>query len=315
MGWFYPALGSLAVMTAAPVQVPEITGNLDNTEILALDRERYRRLTVPVSIGKHGPFDFMVDTGAQATVLSTRLADMMGLTERGAATLVGMASRREVEVVSLDDFALGTRRFTVRVAPLVEQAHIGGADGILGLDSLQRQRVLLDFEANTMAVADADSLGGNRGFDITVKARSKLGQLIITSAKIDGVNVAVILDTGAQSSLGNNALLEKLRRRREVGVATLTDVNGQQLQSNLHLTRSIRIGRAELQNIPIAFADAPPFEALGLHDKPALMLGMQELKLFKRVAIDFETRTVLFDLPNGSGPEYDWNFGGRAGRL
>ena len=52
-----------------------------------------------------------------------------------------------------------------------------------------------------------------------------------------------------------------------------------------------------MQNIPILFADSPTFHALGLADEPALILGMSELKLFRRVAIDFKTRRVLFDLP------------------
>jgi hypothetical protein len=29
------------------------------------------------------------------------------------------------------------------------------------------------------------------------------------------------------------------------------------------------------------------------------MLGMRELRLFRRVAIDFSTRKVMFDLPSG----------------
>ena len=39
------------------------------------------------------------------------------------------------------------------------------------------------------------------------------------------------------------------------------------------------------------------FAALGLDRRPALMLGIRELRLFNRVAIDFSTRKVLFDLP------------------
>jgi hypothetical protein len=49
------------------------------------------------------------------------------------------------------------------------------------------------------------------------------------------------------------------------------------------------------------FADSPLFHSLDLSEKPAIMLGMSELKLFRRVAIDFESRRVLFDLPPGAG--------------
>jgi hypothetical protein len=43
--------------------------------------------------------------------------------------------------------------------------------------------------------------------------------------------------------------------------------------------------------------DSPAFKALGIDDKPAMILGMRELKLFRRVAIDFDTRRILFDIP------------------
>jgi hypothetical protein len=60
------------------------------------------------------------------------------------------------------------------------------------------------------------------------------------------------------------------------------------------------MGRVQLRNIPVLFADAPPFRVLGLSDKPALILGMEELRLFRRVAIDFKRRQILFDLPRGT---------------
>ena len=64
-----------------------------------------------------------------------------------------------------------------------------------------------------------------------------------------------------------------------------------------------------LGNTAIAFADAPPFRKLGLDKRPALFLGMTQLKLFRRIAIDFAMREVLFDLPGSdrdSGSRPDW---------
>jgi len=46
-----------------------------------------------------------------------------------------------------------------------------GADGIIGIDSLPGQRVLLDFGRNLMTVGDARSLGGDKGYEIVVTAR------------------------------------------------------------------------------------------------------------------------------------------------
>ena len=257
-------------------------------------------MTVAVTIQGQGPFDFMIDTGAQATVLSRALAERLQLNDRGRATLVGMASSKLVETTPIDDFTLGSRSFYIRQAPVVEGEHIGGADGILGLDSLQDQRVLLDFDKREIAIADAAELGGNRGYEIVVKARERLGRLIITSARLDGVQVDVIVDTGAQGSVGNMALFDRLRRNRQMVDTEMTDVNGHTLGGVVRVARQLKLGRANVQNFPILFADSRPFHAMGLAEEPALILGMSELKLFRRVAIDFKTRRVLFDLPRSA---------------
>lgn len=300
MGWplFATAVALVANLTTATAQAPPADGP-PAVETFDMEHERYRRMTVPVTIGGEGPFQFMIDTGAQATVVSRALADRLELFDRRTATLVGMASRRQVETTPIYDFALGSRSFFIQTAPVVEGVNIGGADGIIGLDSLQNQRVLIDFGKRELSVADADSLGGNKGFEIVVRARRQLGQLIITSARLDGIRVAVIVDTGAQGSIGNPALLAKLRGR-SIGRSELTDINGVVLDGTVKLGRELQVGRVRLNNLPILFTDSPSFHTLGLADEPALILGMEELKLFNRVAIDFQARRVLFDLPRGT---------------
>ena len=302
MTWHWPvALAAVAtqmvpVAAAAPEAVLPAAA-APEVDIIALEQERYRRMTVPVTIGGEGPFRFMLDTGAEATVVSRDLADRLALNDRKPAILVGMASRRQVETAAIYDVGLGSRSFYIRSAPVVDGVNIGGADGILGLDSLQDQRVLLDFVRQEISIADAETLGGNRGYEIVVRARQKLGQLIITEARLDGIRVSVVVDSGAQGSIGNPELLRRFRRSRHMGESEVTDINGEVLSGIVKLGSELQIDRARLNNIPIMFADSPTFHALGLSDEPALILGMSELKLFRRVAIDFKTRRVLFDLP------------------
>ena len=295
--------GMISALTALVMGQEAYTASVDSVaadtghEIIALDTEANERMTVSVSIMGQGPFEFIIDTGAQVSVLSRELADHLAIHEREAATLVALNSSRAVQVVDVPDVALGSREFDIYRAPLIERENLGGADGMLGLDSLQDQRVMLDFENNHLAVAPAKELGGNRGFEIVVRARRRSGQLIITNATLDGVRVAVMIDTGAQSSTGNLALLERLRNSRAEGVAVLTDVNGVSANSKVRVTRSLNFGTAKLENVLVTFADSPTFEMLDLADEPALILGMAELRLFNRVAVDFEKRRLLFDIP------------------
>lgn len=283
-----------------------------NTEIIALDEDRHNRMTVPVTIDGVGPFDFMIDTGSQATAITDIVHDQMTLPSLGTATLVGMASRRQVELVELDRFEIGRRTINNLAAPVLKRNNVG-ADGIIGLDSLQDFRVLFDFRNETIAVADVDQKRSNRGFEIIVRARHKLGQLLITDAYVEGVRATVIIDTGAQATIGNTALRDRIRARRAAEVTT-TDVNGVSIVGELSYARTLRIHGLELRRVPIAYADTPAFEALGLNDTPVLSLGMQHLKVFDRIAIDFSERRVLFDLPRNV-KRSGFNFGGMASRL
>ena len=279
---------------------PNIAG--EATEILALQEERNKRLTVPVLIEGAGPYNFMIDTGSQATAVTHEINESLGLNPKGTATLVGMASTRNVDLVEVESLKVGSHEVFDLVSPVLNKTHVG-ADGIIGLDSLQDFRVLIDFRDESIAVEDVTKLkNARRGFEIVVRARPQLGQLLITDAMVEGVKATVIIDTGAQASLANNALKDRIRAKRAQEVIT-TDVNGAELVGELSYVRSLTIEGLSLKNVPLAFADAPAFEALGLKDQPVLSLGMSHLKMFDRVAIDFSNQRILFDVPRNIARE------------
>jgi len=302
MGWLDISTALALFLTGSGMTFAEteITAAAEEAavETLHMQIERYRRMTVPVTVNGQGPFPFMIDTGAQATVLSNGLADQLQLTDRRTATLIGIASQRQVETAVVDELTFGSHSNYSATAALVDGSNIGGADGILGLDSLQDRRVLLDFENRVIEIAHDEDQRSNRGYDIVVRARRIEGQLIIARANVDGVRTAIIVDTGAQGSIGNTELFERMRRARQAVNSEMTDINGVRASNTVRFARKLEMGRAELSNFPISFTDSPTFEALGIEDEPALILGMSELRLFKRVAIDFASRRILFDLPD-----------------
>lgn len=273
---------------------PDITD--PRTAVLPLEEERNRRLTIPVMIDGAGPFDFLIDTGSQATALTHEINIGLGLLPVGNATIIGMASRRVVDLVEPSALTVGTHRVTGLISPLLYRHHVG-ADGIIGLDSLQDLRVLIDFREETIALEDTRrNKASSSGFEIVVRARPKLGQLLITDAVVEGVRATVIIDTGAQMSLANNVLRDRIRAKRAEEV-TATDVNGVDLVGQMSIVDALTIQGLSLKKVPLAFADTPAFEALGLNDEPVLSLGMQHLKIFDRVAIDFASQRILFDVP------------------
>lgn len=259
------------------------------------------RMTVPVEIAGAGPFQFIIDTGAQRTVISRELAGKLGLPSGQTVRLTGMTGTEDVGTVVIPSISVSTLGGERIEAPALSAVHLG-APGMLGIDALQGHALSIDFDAREMTVKPARKRGERvrRAPDeIVIQARSLFGQLVVTDATVGGERVRVILDTGSVVSMGNMALRKRLAKRGKVTPITLISVTGGQLIADYGTVDMVKIGGAEVHDMPVAFADAPPFRAFGLEKKPAIMLGMDVLKLFTRVQIDFANRELRLLLPRG----------------
>jgi len=288
----------LILATATSAQLPVAPVEPVPSETIQGRADRDQRLTVPVHLGGRGPYHFVVDTGSQRSLIASSVAARLALQPSRNLHIVDMGGRQEVPTAQADELGIGKRSYRNLVLPVLEDEHLG-ADGVVGTDNMQGQRVLLDFARNRMQIGDARALGGNRGYDIVVTARRKSGQLIITEAVIDRVRVSVVVDTGAETSVGNRALQRALAKRGDTTPVVLVSVTGTQIRADMGLLRRLDIGTVGISGPLVAFTDAPVFAALDLDKKPAMMLGMRELRLFRRVALDFGSKRVMFDLPPG----------------
>ncbi len=294
-------LSAAALAMAFPLNdLPEApASDAPTTEVIAMDKDKSDRMTVPVHIDGKGPYEFVIDTGAQRTVMGDNIVFRLALEAEKPATLVSIAGISQVDMVYVPRLTFGSKHFDGLISPVLLSRDIG-ADGIIGLDSLQDQRILFDFRKKQLSVEDAkvqyESLGSR---EIVVTARKKSGQLIFTDATIAGIKVNVVIDTGGQVSVGNQMLQRKLRQRaKDTGdESTLIAVTGEKLAVEAGIAKNFRMDRVEFDQLPMVFADAPPFESLGLKDRPALLLGMDILRKFDQIAIDFKSRKIYLLLP------------------
>jgi predicted aspartyl protease len=209
--------------------------------------------------------------------------------------LASVADVREVPTVIIPQIDVGRRSLTGLQAPALRAAHIG-ADGMLGVDSLRNQRVVFDFERQEMRLSRSISQDDRWPQDtIVVTAQTRLGRMVLADATVDGQRVRAIVDTGSQITVGNEALRRRLVGRGRIDpnmMLEVTSVTGATAQLNYTVTQRLRIGGARISNLPIAFGSIELFRQLGLEDRPAILLGMDALQLFRRVSIDFGARRV-----------------------
>ncbi|QGP79648.1 retroviral-like aspartic protease family protein [Sphingobium sp. CAP-1] len=266
-----------------------------------------QRVTIPISIDGKGPWNFIIDTGSQRTVIARDLAQQLALPPRETVTILSMTGRSEAHTVALPRLGFGGNMVDDIEAPVLEGDNLG-APGLLGLDSLHAKRVTLNFRTGRMEIV---SSGARRTLSadpdtIVVEARRKRGQLILLDSEVNGMRVNIMLDTGTNFSIGNLALRDRLiakKRAPAMQEASLISVTGGTLTGQVGRIRSVRMGRVNLIEVPVLFADASPFRELGMEDKPALLLGISALRIFDRVAIDFGRGKVDFLLPDASALE------------
>jgi predicted aspartyl protease len=270
-------------------------------ETIATTPDAADRMTVDVRLNSGGPYRFLVDTGADRSVVSRRVRDQLGLPSAGLASLVSISGVDKVDTARIGRLSVGRRTIDGIRAPVLEEAHLGAA-GVLGIDALAGQAVLMDFESNRLLVAPAPEIQREEAdLDdevIVVRAKRRHGQLILADAYIGRSRVRVVVDSGAAHSIGNSALQRLLGRgARPGGAAVLTSVTGAQVEADFAIIPEIRIGEAKVRGATVAFADVHPFVKLGLMRRPAMLLGMDLLRGFKRVSVDFASKTVRFALP------------------
>ncbi|MDB5696091.1 MAG: Retroviral aspartyl protease [Sphingomonas bacterium] len=255
------------------------------------------RMTVPVRINGQGPFRFVVDSGADTSVIGERAAKSMRLPAGTPVTLHGITASGQVDRVLVDSLGLGEHAFTALELPVLKDADLGGA-GMLGIDALVEQRLLLDFEKRIIKVEDAARPARRLDGEIVVTARRLRGQLILTQARANGRPVNAVIDTGSEITIGNLQLRDQLARRYGDRFTTIavTGVTGVTVDLQLARIAELRLGSVLLQDVPIAFADVPPFRVFGLADQPALLLGTDLMETFRRVSLDFRRRKVRFQL-------------------
>lgn len=266
------------------------------------------RMTVPVHLDNRGPFAFVVDTGANRTVVAIETATRCGLADDGQAPVHGIAEVQAAPLVKVQRLRVGSVQSRGLSLPTLPKDSLG-ADGLLGIDVLKGRRIELNFRDNTFQI-DPSAAGASigRGHDtripdpyqgVVVPAQYRSGQLVIFDADVDGIPVRAFLDSGAQITCGNEALRAAIMARnpawaQRFAPTHLISATGQTSEAALSMLPRLRLGGIGLNSIRAAFAPLHIFNLWNLNDRPAMLVGVDVLRNFDSVTLDFGRRLVTF---------------------
>jgi predicted aspartyl protease len=270
--------------------------------------DRVGRMLAAVELNGTGPYRFIIDLGANRSALSARLAARLGLDGDGAGTMKvhGVTGSAMVPMAVVDEMRVGDLLLLDQQMPVLGGTVLADADGILGIDRLQQSRIEVDFRNDRVTIGASDRRRAPHGY-LTVPARTMYQGLLLVAGQVGGVDTHVVIDTGAEYTIGNPqlqaALAKRLRGNRKGSV--VTGATPGNLSGATYATPSIRIGEARLSNVPVTFSSLHVFSLWGLADEPTLIVGMDVLGKLQRFVVDYGRREFQIKPYAASGAAID----------
>jgi predicted aspartyl protease len=263
--------------------------------------DRIGRIMAPVMINGQGPFRLMVDTGANQSVLTTRVARVLGLVPAvdRRVRLSGVTGSAEVAAIHVDLLETGDLVQRNLFLPVLDSV-MGGADGILGMQGFEDKRIMVDFVRDRIEITDSRRQRARPTY-VTLPVDVRFGRLLLTEGRVSGVRVQAVIDTGAERTLGNLALLEELQKRKRLrsplvsaGVVGITEI---EQRGNAVYTRRINLGNLDITDLDIIYGDIHVFKLWGLENEPAILVGMDVLGFLEVFVVDYRRKEVHIKVP------------------
>lgn len=310
--------GSGSVVVAAPGVPADAQGTTlvtspaqeyDNLFACPTTVDHIGRVVVPVMIDGHGPFRFVVDTGASRSSLGPSLVQVLGLKASTVRSLEleGITGAAPVSAVTVNTLRAGSLDIQHSPMPVLWAPVMAGADGILGIAGMADETLLVDFQHNRVVVSNA--------LDPVVRFRySRVhtevvdGGLMAVVGYVGNTRVLAIVDTGSERTLGNPALQKAMRLHDEPGhVEPVTAVYGATKQvepGRIVRSPTIAIGPLRVEGVDLIYGNFHIFKLWGLEHTPAIILGMDVLGTVNALGFDFRRHDLYVSTARNTGDPF-----------
>ena len=270
------ATGAGVVRAAEPTRLRLLAGRLP---------------VVAVYLNGDGPFDLLLDTGTNTTIVSPALAARLGLRPVDSITLITVAGESDVPLTRLGKVEVGGRAASGVEAIVSGLEALSEIDprvcGVLGQNFLGRFNYTLDYGGRAVEFeGDAVPPSGER-----VPFATEEGKLVVVAVCDAPAPRALrlVLDAAASSLVifddARRSLSDKLAAR--AAGLMLTAAGG----TEARLTRlpALRVGDSRLRDIPVALLNDPARRDARAED------GLLPTSLFRAVYFNHAAGYVIFN--------------------
>jgi len=206
------ALSLAAVSLSAVEAEPHCPGNVNSLPLRLIQRSQ---IVVPITINHRGPYDFLVDTGAQVTTVDPALAAELQLKTQGTVGVAGVGVFGRAPLTQLDSTEAGSHLVEKVLAVIQDLGQTALTErkvrGVLAGNFLEHFDLLIDYAHSIVCLDETAKMGTKvKGEHIPFSAQAGAQggapspQKLIVSAYVSGIEKRVLrlqLDSGINSPL------------------------------------------------------------------------------------------------------------------
>jgi hypothetical protein len=281
---------------------PHCPGNVASVPLRVTNSHQ---MIVAISVNHSGPYNFLLDTGNQMTMIDPALATELHLNTQGSAGVAGVGFLASAPFAQLDLLEVGSHAVANQKVLVFDFQNSHSVDlhffrGVLGEDFLGEFDMLIDNAHNLLCLDDSSAMAaGVKGPHIALVAPARaangiptLRSLIIAARLSDGTRpVRLKLDSGTNVSFlfytARYMPLELLARTSLLGGGL---DRAQRPVSTMPL-QDLQIGSLEFPKVSFfTYADSP--EGLS---RTSAYDGLLTLGIFRRVFICHTHHFAVFE--------------------
>lgn len=159
------AVAFFAALAVAAAPLHAFAGCPANVKTIPFRSIDHHQMIISVSINNAGPYDFLLDTGTQSTVLDQSLATELGIAPTGNASVAGVSVQGGVSWGQLASLQVGDHSVNNQKVLIYNMKDVQAAGfairGLLGDDFLSRYDVFIDHKDSILCIDDTGSMSGN----------------------------------------------------------------------------------------------------------------------------------------------------------
>src|ERR1035437_8375941 len=287
--WFASFVLAATIVPALYAE-PHCPGNVASVPLRITNSHQ---MIVAVSVNHSGPYNFLLDTGAQMTMVDPSLAAEHHLNTQGSAVVAGVGFRGAASFAQLDLLEAGSHAVANQKVLVFDFQNSHSVDldyrGVLGEDFLGQFDVLIDNAHNLLCLDDASDMAADiKGkhiplvaADETSSGAQSLRSLIISVRLSGGMRPVLLkLDSGTNASFlfdtSGYLPLQFLRSTSVFGAG----LDGAQHQFAAIPLLDLQIGQLEIPRVSFF-----TFVGAKENSSPTEFDGMLSIRLFQSIFI------------------------------